>query len=69
MSRRTTVSLSLALIAALSVPAFAKTEKEFLSDAIKGDTVELQKMALVQTPRARHSCGYVGWRGRGDRGC
>ena len=41
MSRLTTVSLSLALIVALGVPAFAKTEKEFLSDAIKGDNSEV----------------------------
>jgi len=41
MSRLTSVSLSLALIAAVSLPAFAKTEKEFLSDAIKGDNSEI----------------------------
>ena len=51
MSRRTTVSLSLALIAALSVPAFGKTEKEFLSDAIKGDNSEvaLGQLAISKT--------------------
>jgi len=41
MSRLTSVSLSLALIAAVSLPAFAKTEKDFLSDAIKGDNSEI----------------------------
>jgi putative membrane protein len=35
------LSLALALIGSVSIAAFAKTEKEFISDAIKGDNSEI----------------------------
>ncbi len=41
MPRFGSLFLSLALITSLSAPALAKTEKEFISDAIKGDNSEV----------------------------
>jgi putative membrane protein len=41
MLRRESLSLALAFIVGVSIGAVAKTEKEFLSDAIKGDNAEI----------------------------
>ncbi|HEY3622457.1 MAG TPA: DUF4142 domain-containing protein [Roseiarcus sp.] len=41
MLRRESLSLALAFIVGVSIGAVAKTEKEFVSDAIKGDNAEI----------------------------
>jgi putative membrane protein len=49
MLRFGTLSLGLVLITGISTAAFAKTEKEFISDAIKGDNSEIAMGQLAVT--------------------
>ena len=49
MLRFGSLSLGLALITGISTAAFAKTEKEFISDAIKGDNSEIAMGQLAVT--------------------
>ena len=52
MLRFSSVSLALALVAGVSTATLAKTEKEFITDAIKGDNSEiaLGQLAVSKSP-------------------